>query len=39
MNWLLLIGVVCLVISIIKQLGLFFGGLVIIFLAVLIELW
>lgn len=39
MNWLLVTGLVLLTIGIAKKLGLILGGIVLIVLAILIELW
>jgi hypothetical protein len=39
MNWLMLIGLVCLVIVAIQKLGLLLSGLIFIVVAGLIELW
>lgn len=39
MNWLMLMGLVCLAIGLVEKLGLLIGGAILVALAVLIELW
>jgi hypothetical protein len=39
MNWLLVTGLICLTVGIVKALGWILGGVVLIALATLIELW
>ena len=39
MNWVLLAGMVCLAIGIIKKLGFLLGGAILIVVAIFVEMW
>jgi len=39
MNWIMLMGMICLAIGMVKKLGFLVGGAILIIVAILIELW